>query len=34
MNPFREENDNPVTVAAMVILSILFAAFMLMVALL
>ncbi len=33
MRPFRDENDRPVTVAAMVILSILFAAFLVMMAL-
>ncbi len=33
MKPFRDETDSPITVAAMVILSIIFAAFMLMVAL-
>jgi|GEM_PF-6069174 len=34
MKPFRDENDRPITVAAMVILSIFLAAFMLIVALL
>lgn len=34
MNPFRDEADTPVTVAALVILSIIFAALMLVVALL
>lgn len=33
MNPFRDETDSPVTVAALVILSIVFAAFMLLMAL-
>ena len=33
MKPFRDEADRPITVAAMVILSIFFAAFMLMAAL-
>lgn len=34
MNPFMDENHTPITVAAMVVLSILVAAFMLMAALL
>ena len=34
MNPFRDETDSPVPVAALVILSIILAAFMLMLALL
>ncbi len=34
MKPFRDENDSPITVAAMVILSIFLAACMLMMALL